>query len=627
MGIQGLIPFLKDIHERISISEYSGKKVAIDAYCWLHRGAYACAYQLAVGTKADQYVKYVLKRVNMLLFLGVTPILVFDGGYLPSKAAKEAERRSKRKEFRTKGRQYLAEGDRSKAVDCFQKCIDITPEMAKEVMDACKQRGVQCIVAPYEADAQLAYLQKENLVQLVITEDSDLMVFGCTEVLFKMDENGEGIRINLQRLGEVKGMQGFTMESFRHMCVLSGCDYLPSISGMGLFTARKLLVKYGRDPVRVIKSMQVAGTKKVPENYIDDFKKADLTFLHQVVFDPIEETWKRLNELSDGLLDEELAFTGMYLSPRKSKQISQGKINPIDYGMFESKIDVQDSLIPWGKEKQPKKGPGHFGGKIAFQPRLKPQTQSAPQVEQPADDSDVVGQYKSAETAAGENQKVASPFAFAPPSKRKPSRRSLFQKEHVAAVQATSSQVTTSNFFAGFQFDPVQEFRARRQSLQKQSVFSCLEEMADDETTDNAVTMESVEDDADVSIIEPEDANISIKENEDVIETEEEEANLFVSCSSGVSSSGGSTVDTKRPRRHTVGLSKKFKADIANSNKNFNGHSRSRSVSEMTVSRKLGLKKRSKKPTKNNCGSILSWAFVQEPKHGPLENLPDPIKS
>ena len=54
MGIQGLIPFLKDIHEKISISEYAGKRVAIDAYCWLHRGAYACAFQLAQGIKADQ---------------------------------------------------------------------------------------------------------------------------------------------------------------------------------------------------------------------------------------------------------------------------------------------------------------------------------------------------------------------------------------------------------------------------------------------------------------------------------------------------------------------------------------------------------------------------------------------
>jgi 5'-3' exonuclease len=42
-----------------------------------------------------------------------------------------------------------------------------------------KMQGVQFIVAPYEADAQMAYLARRGDVQLVITEDSDLMAYGC----------------------------------------------------------------------------------------------------------------------------------------------------------------------------------------------------------------------------------------------------------------------------------------------------------------------------------------------------------------------------------------------------------------------------------------------------------------
>lgn len=41
---------------------------------------------------------------------------------------------------------------------------------------------MDCIVAPYEADAQLAYLNKCGIAQLVITEDSDLVLFGCDRV-------------------------------------------------------------------------------------------------------------------------------------------------------------------------------------------------------------------------------------------------------------------------------------------------------------------------------------------------------------------------------------------------------------------------------------------------------------
>ena len=41
---------------------------------------------------------------------------------------------------------------------------------------------IQVIVAPYEADAQLTYLVKNNLADFVITEDSDLLAFGCSKV-------------------------------------------------------------------------------------------------------------------------------------------------------------------------------------------------------------------------------------------------------------------------------------------------------------------------------------------------------------------------------------------------------------------------------------------------------------
>ena len=42
---------------------------------------------------------------------------------------------------------------------------------------------MECIVAPYEADSQLAYLSIQGIVDLVITEDSDLLVFGCKKVI------------------------------------------------------------------------------------------------------------------------------------------------------------------------------------------------------------------------------------------------------------------------------------------------------------------------------------------------------------------------------------------------------------------------------------------------------------
>ena len=56
MGISGLLPLLKDAQEEIHISKYKGKVLGVDAYVWLHRGAYGCAQQLALGQNTNGWV-------------------------------------------------------------------------------------------------------------------------------------------------------------------------------------------------------------------------------------------------------------------------------------------------------------------------------------------------------------------------------------------------------------------------------------------------------------------------------------------------------------------------------------------------------------------------------------------
>jgi exonuclease-1 len=56
-----------------------------------------------------------------------------------------------------------------------------------------KAQGVQFIVAPYEADAQMAYLARRNDVQLVITEDSDLLAYGCPRCVAVLQDSLQSI--------------------------------------------------------------------------------------------------------------------------------------------------------------------------------------------------------------------------------------------------------------------------------------------------------------------------------------------------------------------------------------------------------------------------------------------------
>jgi len=56
MGISGLLPLLKSIQVNTHIKQYAGKIVGIDAYVWLHKGAFACAWDLALGNPTTKYL-------------------------------------------------------------------------------------------------------------------------------------------------------------------------------------------------------------------------------------------------------------------------------------------------------------------------------------------------------------------------------------------------------------------------------------------------------------------------------------------------------------------------------------------------------------------------------------------
>ena len=67
------------------------------------------------------------------------------------------------------------------------------------------------------------------------------MLVSNFQVLFKMTQNGSGKLIKREDLNSALKFKEFTFAKFRHMCVLSGCDYAASIRGIGLQHARTVL--------------------------------------------------------------------------------------------------------------------------------------------------------------------------------------------------------------------------------------------------------------------------------------------------------------------------------------------------------------------------------------------------
>ena len=61
----------------------------------------------------------------------------------------------------------------------------------------------------------------------------------------------------------------------------------------------------------MIRGLRLESTQ-VPKDYDVNFKKAEWTFLYQLVFDPRSQQQVRLNPLPDDVDPKELEFAGMY---------------------------------------------------------------------------------------------------------------------------------------------------------------------------------------------------------------------------------------------------------------------------------------------------------------------------
>jgi len=73
-------------------------------------------------------------------------------------------------------------GQVTEGTNLLRRAVDITHAIALELIKQCQNENIDCIIAPYEADAQLAYLNISGIADIVITEDSDLTLFGCKKV-------------------------------------------------------------------------------------------------------------------------------------------------------------------------------------------------------------------------------------------------------------------------------------------------------------------------------------------------------------------------------------------------------------------------------------------------------------
>ncbi|XP_022137457.1 exonuclease 1 [Momordica charantia] len=348
MGIKDLLRFMKPYIQPIHIKKYAGKRVGIDAYSWLHKGAYSCSMEICLNSDSDRklrYLDYCMHRINLLRHYKIVPVVVFDGGNVPCKAATEQERHRKREANKELAMEKLKEGNVGAASELFQRAVNITPSIANQLIKLLREQNIEFVVAPYEADAQLAYLSsletQNGGIAAVITEDSDLIAYGCKAAIFKMDRYGNGEEMMLDKIFDSAGctpsFRNFDKELLTGMCVLAGCDFLPSVPGIGIAKAYALVSKY-RNLERVLSVLKLEKRKQMPEDYFKFFRQAMAVFQHAQIYDVETRKLRHMKLLPVGLLqslDGEIDFLGPDMPPSIAASIAEGRLNPITMEAFD----------------------------------------------------------------------------------------------------------------------------------------------------------------------------------------------------------------------------------------------------------------------------------------------------
>ena len=209
MGIKDLLKVLEKDVEVTNISRFRGGKVAIDASGWLHKSLWVSVDDYVdsnFGKDEQLYVDFFVTRITNMRLCGTEPVFVFDGKRHAMKGETQAKRRDARQTFLEQGHKLLRNISqtadiqckrklRTEAVTCFQRGLTVTHEMERAVISALRRMDVTVIVAPYEADVQLAYLCRIGMCQAILTEDSDVMVYAAITgmsipILYKFDKSG-----------------------------------------------------------------------------------------------------------------------------------------------------------------------------------------------------------------------------------------------------------------------------------------------------------------------------------------------------------------------------------------------------------------------------------------------------
>lgn len=199
----------------IPVKSLAGKTLAVDLSGWIVEFR-------TIQNVPHLYLKTLYHRASRLMKQGVRLVMVADG------IAPDCKREAMA--MRSRGGGVTNSVDRPWFKSILEKCFEVLECL-----------GLPCIKAPGEAEAYCAWLNKNGIVDGVLTSDSDALLYGARTVYKDLEElNKFEYTVDLYEMSVIEERFEMTRETLVAMAMLVGCDYDKGVRDIGIEKAQEL---------------------------------------------------------------------------------------------------------------------------------------------------------------------------------------------------------------------------------------------------------------------------------------------------------------------------------------------------------------------------------------------------
>ena len=188
------------------------------------------------------HIKIINNRLQGLKKHNIKAIFVFDNLQKCSNLKKATIDKRKKEKDKMK-KKYYSTTDECEKKKYYNSIKSITSNEYSDIKKLIKLYGFSYIIAKEEADSQCAYLSKNKLVDYIVSDDSDLLLFGSKNIIknFTISDKKNMKIIYLHKI--LKTLK-LTQNQFIQLGILLGCDYTNTVKGIGMNKAFKYISEY-----------------------------------------------------------------------------------------------------------------------------------------------------------------------------------------------------------------------------------------------------------------------------------------------------------------------------------------------------------------------------------------------